>query len=61
MLFLDTFKRLSNIIEAYNEELFPHLKLIVHFDKLTPDEKLKIVELKKKIEIFSFDEFLVNT
>ncbi len=57
-VFLDSFKRLNNILEVLEQDL-PDLKLIIHFDKFSPEEEAKLAEFKNQIEIYSFEEFLV--
>lgn len=57
-LFVDNFKRLSCILDVIDE--LNSLKLIVHFDNFTEDEKEKIKYFSNKIEIISFKELLVT-
>lgn len=57
-LFLDTFKRLKNILEILND--IPHLKLIVYFDTLSNNELKEVESLNSKVKIVSFLKLLVN-
>ncbi len=56
-LFLDTFKRLKNIIEISND--LPDLKLIVYFDNLNEIELKDLECINSKIKIVSFKKLLV--
>jgi hypothetical protein len=57
-LFLDTYKRLKNIIEIEND--LPHLKLIVYFDNLNDNELKDLECLNPKIKIVHFKKLLVK-
>lgn len=58
-IFVDSFKRLMNIIEVVTDLEF--LKLIVHFDELS---EVQLSTLKKynlgKVELISFNNLMVK-
>lgn len=56
-VFVDTFKRVKNILEEI--DTLSHLKLIVHFNKMSENESREIDEYKKKVEIIDFETLLV--
>ena len=59
VVFVDNFERLSNILENINE--FPHLQLIVHFDKLTYSQvdQLKNYNLEN-VQVLSYKDLMVS-